>query len=320
MSDPTRRPLNFPSWHIPYLEKHRIYELLHEVARELVIQKPIDHVLFTKQILQNAAKTRDVARVLFLKSNRINCMEVAAEIAKVTKQVIISDVTLRRCLGKDIDDCPPAMIAKCLAYLIRTDNAYNVGWIMVECIRTEAEAKELLQHGILPTHVFHLIAPLARIQKKYIKCTKRIQKYIKEIHLGKRNVPEIVFECIELSKIRKASKPVRPRVIIIGPRGSGRKTQAKLLAENLDIVHVDFEHLICQAWMAESDLGEKLRSCRKEVCFHSELLSQVINKRILEEDCLQKGWVLTGYPYTDSDFKYLDNLDTPPNRVVFFGM
>lgn len=43
-------------------------------------------------------------------------------------------------------------------------------------------------------------------------------------------------------------------------------------------------------------------------------MCEVLNQRILEEDCLETGWVLTGFPFTDVDFKYLDTLDTPPNR------
>ncbi|KAF2891060.1 hypothetical protein ILUMI_15113, partial [Ignelater luminosus] len=82
-------------------------------------------------------------------------------------------------------------------------------------------------------------------------------------------------------------------------------------------ISVDFEYLLCQAWISQTELGEKLRSCKDEVCFQSDLLSKVVNQRILERDCLEQGWVLTGFPYTVTDFKYLDCLDTPPNRVVF---
>jgi adenylate kinase family enzyme len=77
---------------------------------------------------------------------------------------------------------------------------------------------------------------------------------------------------------------------------------------------VDFERLICEAWMSESELGNKLRNCKNEVCFHSELLAEVIHKRVLEEDCLEYGWVLTGFPFSRKDFEYLDCIYTPPNR------
>lgn len=333
MSDPAKRPLTFPPWHVPYLEKHRIFELFHEIAREMVIQKPADHVTFTKQILLNAAKSKDAARVIFLQSPKINCLEIATEMAAITKQVVITESTLINCLKSNLSECSPKLIAKCLAFLVRSEHTYHVGWIMVDCVKTEAVAKELLQLGILPTHVFHLIAPFhpdlsqllyCNVTKEWPEYRKNVtaishifKKLLKEIHLNKRNIVDVIQECAELSKMRSNVKPIKPRLVIIGPRGSGRKTQARLLTKNLNIVHIDFERLICKVWMSESELGKKLRACRNEACFHSELLSQIVNKRILEEDCLTNGWVLTGFPYTDTDFRFLDSLDTPPNRVVF---
>lgn len=48
---------------------------------------------------------------------------------------------------------------------------------------------------------------------------------------------EIITEIMELSKIRKGIAPMKPRVLLIGPRGSGRKTQAKMLADSMKLVH-----------------------------------------------------------------------------------
>nr|XP_023027694.1 adenylate kinase 8 [Leptinotarsa decemlineata] len=285
MSDPTKRPLQFPTWHIPYLEKHRIYELFHELARELVIQKPEDHVLFTKQIISNAAKSRDVARVIMLPSPH--------------------------CFQKNKYSALNILHWKYVFFI--------TGWIIVDCIRNEDDAKNLLQLGIIPTHTIHFIAPFHPNLADLLYCKVRpnwpemrriisglrdiFKSSLREVYLEHRQVLEVAASCVELLKIRKTLKPIVPRVIIVGPRGSGRKTQAKLISSSLNIVHVDFEYLICQSWISSTDIGEKLRNCRNEVCFHSELLSQVINERILQEDCLRRGWVLTGYPYTDTDFK-----------------
>lgn len=85
------------------------------------------------------------------------------------------------------------------------------------------------------------------------------------------------------------------------------------------LVVVDFEYLLCQAWISDTPIGKKLREFKKQACFQSNLLAQVVNQRILKEDCLKHGWVLTGFPFTATDFKYLDCLDTPPNRYVSRG-
>ncbi|XP_072392177.1 adenylate kinase 8-like [Diabrotica undecimpunctata] len=326
-------PLKFPLWHIPYLEKHRIYDLFHEIVRELVIQKPDDHVLFTKQILLNAAKSRDVPRILFLPSPKVNLQELSSEVAKITKQFVITRQSVANCLNADFDIVSSEVLAKCLSLMVRQENYYSHGWIIVDCIRNVDDAKQLLLLGIIPSHTFHLIAPLhpnvedilyCKVpshwpeQRRLIVSLRNIFKNsLREINFGHRHITEIIAEIIEVSKIRKLLRPIQPRVVILGPRGSGRKTQAELLAYNLNLVNIDFEYLLCQAWISPTELGQQLRQCNNEVCFHAELLCQVVNKRIMQCDCLGQGWVLTGYPYTVADFKYLDSLDTPPNRVIF---
>lgn len=56
--------------------------------------------------------------------------------------------------------------------------------------------------------------------------------------MQERDIEEIVLECVDLIKLRTGfGGPCQPRVLILGPRGCGRKTQAKLLAESLNLVH-----------------------------------------------------------------------------------
>lgn len=333
MSDPTKRPLQLPAWQIPYLEKHKIYELFHEIAKELVIQKPNDHVLFMKQILHNAASSKDVPRILILNTPHVNTFKIAKVISEKTGHVIISNADVERYLGEDIGQIPSHILVKCLVSLVRSQNCYKLGWIMVDCIRDEEDAKLLLRAGVLPTHTILNVAPLNHDINSLIYCnvksswpdyrrkitaTREVFKNtLIEVHLKEKQVSQVAEEIIAISKNRKQLSPGIKRVVILGPRGCGRKTQAKLLVENFNLVHVDFEYLLCSSWISPTELGDRLRNCRNEVCFHSQLLAQVVNKRILEEDCLRNGWVLTGFPFTCSDFKYLDSLDTPPNRVIF---
>lgn len=77
---------------------------------------------------------------------------------------------------------------------------------------------------------------------------------------------------------------------------------------------VNFQYLLCQAWVSDSVLGERFRSHHDEACFRSDIIVEILNERILQDDCLENGYVITGFPFTVTDFKYLDTLDTPPNR------
>lgn len=41
-----------------------------------------------------------------------------------------------------------------------------------------------------------------------------------------------------------------------------------------------------------------------------------IQDRLLEDDCMTHGWVLTGFPNDETDLAALDSLDVAPNRLV----
>lgn len=147
-----------------------------------MIQQPPDHVLFLKQILDNAAKCRDVSRVILISTPKVNTVEVANHISRQTGHVVLTEENIMNCFDR-VDclklfrsistsvfchfqqqkftrkDLTPKQISKCLSYLVRTGNAYQSGWIMAGVFKSAAEAKELLLLGILPTHVIHLVPP-----------------------------------------------------------------------------------------------------------------------------------------------------------------
>ncbi|KAK9884485.1 hypothetical protein WA026_007327 [Henosepilachna vigintioctopunctata] len=333
MNDKSRRPLQIPTWHIPYMEKHRLYELFYELGREIAIQQPDDHVAFLKEILFNAYQNRDNARVVIICPPRTNCDKVAYRIAATTNQVVITKEKF-----EDFADAPksslnPSQVARVISKLVRKDEAYKRGWILVNCLKNEAEARALLKLGIIPTHCLLLVSPFyPKIdeikycdvpvfwpqQRRQIIALRNVFKHILyEVHLKQLTSQEVADNCIEFITGRKGKIVITPRIILLGPRGSGRRTQAKLLAKVMNVVHIDFEYLLCQAWGSDSEISRKLRECDERVCFHSELLVQLLNKRILEEDCLKNGWVLTGYPFTKTDLMFIDCLDTPPNRIIF---
>lgn len=337
MTDPTKRKMKMPAWHLPYLEKHNIYKLFYELARELVIQQPDDHVFFMKYLLTSAVKNIHIPHVIVLGSPRINLVEVATQISYHTKLFLITREMIDSVLKlDDRSTAKPSDIILGIQSIMNLNSGAIAqhGWILVDCITTKQEAQKLLDVGILPTHVLYLISPYSPKLTDLLYCDVTTnwptfrrnmfdivevykQKLI-EIYLDDSDLETLVTKCVELICIEHIEKgPKQPRIVLIGPRGCGRKTQAKLLAEKLKIIYIDFEYLLCQEWVSESELGKQLRSCGDRACFNSALLTRVLNKRLLSIECLQMGWVLTGFPFTEKDLKHLDCVETPPNRVVF---
>ncbi|KOB73214.1 putative adenylate kinase-like protein C9orf98-like protein, partial [Operophtera brumata] len=93
------------------------------------------------------------------------------------------------------------------------------------------------------------------------------------------------------------------RVLIVGPRGAGRRSQALALAKHFGLVYLHFEDLLNEAKEQTDDIGETLRRHGPSLQLKADI------------DCIDHGWVLTGYPTSGNEFERLDTMTTPPNRA-----
>lgn len=87
------------------------------------------------------------------------------------------------------------------------------------------------------------------------------------------------------------------QLIIYGPPGVGKGTQAALIAEKLSIEHISTGEILRKAITDGTDLGKKA----KEIMDKGNLVSDEIMNGIVKE-CLsktgKKGFILDGYPRT----------------------
>lgn len=83
------------------------------------------------------------------------------------------------------------------------------------------------------------------------------------------------------------------KLVFIGPQGSGKGTQAKIIAEKLGLVHISTGDLLRGA---TGELKEKIDEYMlKGELIPDELMIRILNKRISEPDC-EKGFILDGFP------------------------
>nr|CCC89565.1 unnamed protein product [Trypanosoma congolense IL3000] len=87
------------------------------------------------------------------------------------------------------------------------------------------------------------------------------------------------------------------QVIIAGPTGSGKQTQSKIIAERLGIVHVSSGDII-KAGAQDGPVALKMAEsyASSGTLVPDTLISAVMAHRLGQDDVLQKGWLMEGYP------------------------
>lgn len=100
------------------------------------------------------------------------------------------------------------------------------------------------------------------------------------------------------------------RLILIGPPGSGKGTQAKLLAERQRIPHISTGDILRDAVKRETELGKKAAPIMAGGgLVPDDLMVGIIRERLREKDA-RRGFVLDGFPRTLIQAEKLDQLLT----------
>ncbi|XP_039660264.1 adenylate kinase 8 isoform X1 [Perca fluviatilis] len=117
-----------------------------------------------------------------------------------------------------------------------------------------------------------------------------------------------------ISLLRRSSVDI-PRVLLLGPPAVGKHTVAKKLSAELRAVHVSMHSLL----EGQSELSVQARQyILKEQELPAELLVRLVQQRLNEIDCFNRGWVLEGIPQTRLQALSLQQAGVIPEHVVMF--
>jgi len=98
------------------------------------------------------------------------------------------------------------------------------------------------------------------------------------------------------------------RIILLGPPGSGKGTQAKLLSKKYSIPHIAMGDILREEVAKKTPLGKKVNIyMSKGELVPDEIVIEVLKKRLQEADCVN-GFILDGFPRTLNQAKALDNM------------
>lgn len=113
---------------------------------------------------------------------------------------------------------------------------------------------------------------------------------------------------------------VVPRLLIVGPQGSGKGTQGALIAEKFDIPAIATGDIFRENIKGGTELGERVKAIiEKGDLVPDELTGELIRDRLSQGDA-ESGFLLDGYPrnrgqVADLD-EFLDGRGTPLVAVI----
>ena len=97
-------------------------------------------------------------------------------------------------------------------------------------------------------------------------------------------------------------------IVMLGPPGAGKGTQAKKLAEALNLVHVSTGDLFRENLKNETPLGQMAKQyMNKGELVPDDVTVAMVEERFTRPDC-EKGAVLDGFPRTPAQAEALENL------------
>lgn len=273
--------------------------------------------------------------------------------------LLSKEVSKKSELGKKIVDSrktysyvPDDVVIELVTKQIKQLESENKSWIIEGFPRTRKQAIWITKMNFIPDHII-LLDVTDRLTKERVRenltneeaivkieedkigqiTEDAIVEYnmhiegVKEVYSGMISVIDgnkrqdiVLQEIARIIKLKVVNAPKRcPKIVLIGPPGSGKTTQAIKIAEKLKIVHIHVSAMIKQKISSNKEDGRELwKLMREGDPLPDETYEELIKERLSQIDVKMNGFVLDGYPLNSNQMKFLiDTWDVKPSHLIF---
>lgn len=102
------------------------------------------------------------------------------------------------------------------------------------------------------------------------------------------------------------------RIVLFGAPGSGKGTQAEMLAERFGLPKISLGDILRDEVRKGSDLGLKV----KEIMERGDLVSDDLVAKVVEQNLNSDGFILDGYPRNQKQAETLDSILSRTNSAI----
>uniref|UniRef100_A0A8C5S1I2 Nucleoside-diphosphate kinase n=1 Tax=Laticauda laticaudata TaxID=8630 RepID=A0A8C5S1I2_LATLA len=119
----------------------------------------------------------------------------------------------------------------------------------------------------------------------------------------------------------RSNAPFTPRIVLLGPPGSGKSLQAALLSQKYGLANIFFGDLLREKMAGNLGVGEFIRPSLERGCpVNDNIALHVLQERLEQTDCRTYGWVLHGFPRDVDQALLFRQMGVEPNRVFFLNL
>lgn len=98
------------------------------------------------------------------------------------------------------------------------------------------------------------------------------------------------------------------KLVLLGPVGSGKGTQAGIISQKYDLPHISTGEIFRENIKNQTELGKIAKSyIDKGELVPEELTNKLVEDRLKSDDC-KRGFILDGYPRNLAQAKFLDTI------------